>query len=103
MTGSWNEPSTSQAGRGMPAVMIRQLDALSKIMEHATSAEQREVLLAQADMIQRSSEESVPEESERLDVRRRYEAAKASASTRQPMPTPPADRAASALTEPGRA
>ncbi|MHB8465841.1 MAG: DUF2254 domain-containing protein [Acidimicrobiales bacterium] len=68
-----------QAGRGMPAVMIRQLDALAKILEHATTAEQREVLLAQADMIRRSSDESVPEASDRLDVLRRYDAARTSA------------------------
>ena len=30
-----------QAGRGMPAVMIRQLDALAKIMEYTTTPEQR--------------------------------------------------------------
>ncbi len=29
----------------MPAVMIRQLDALAKIAAHATTAEQREMLL----------------------------------------------------------
>jgi uncharacterized membrane protein len=70
-----------QAGRGMPAVMIRQLDALSKIIEHTTSAGQLEVLLAQSDMIRRSSEESIPEEADRLDVRRRYDAVRASART----------------------
>jgi uncharacterized membrane protein len=70
-----------QASRGMPAVMIRQLDALSKIIEHATTAEQRDVLVAQADMIWRSSEASLPEEADRLDVRRHYDAARAAAST----------------------
>ena len=64
-----------QAGRGMPAVMIRQLDALTKIMEHATRSDQRDALVAQADMILRSSEESVPEQADRWDVRRRYDAA----------------------------
>ena len=63
-----------QAGRGMPAVMIRQLDSLSKIIEYATSADQLDALVAQAEMIRRSSEESVPEEADRLDVRRRYDA-----------------------------
>ena len=37
-----------QAGRGMPAVLIRQLDALSKIVEHTTTEQQRELLLEQA-------------------------------------------------------
>jgi uncharacterized membrane protein len=71
-----------QAGRGMPAVMIRQLDALTKVIEHTTTDEQREILMAQADMIRRSSETSVPEESDRRDVCRHYDAAKAS-SVRQ--------------------
>jgi uncharacterized membrane protein len=62
-----------QAGRGMPAVMIRQLDALTKIMEQTTGAEQRELLLAQATMIMHSSEESVPEPSDRADVNRAYD------------------------------
>jgi uncharacterized membrane protein len=63
-----------QAGRGMPAVMIRQLDALAKIMAYTHAVEQRAALLAQADMILHSSEESVPEASDRADVRRRYDA-----------------------------
>jgi uncharacterized membrane protein len=63
-----------QAGRGMPAVMIRQLDGLAKVMTYTTSAEQREVLLEQAEMILRASEESVPEDADRADVRQRYEA-----------------------------
>ena len=63
-----------QAGRGMPAVLIRQLDALEKIMERTTTEAQRAVLLGQADMIERSSQESVPEAADRADVRRRYDA-----------------------------
>jgi uncharacterized membrane protein len=63
-----------QASRAMPAVMIRQLDALTKVMPYTTSARQREVLLQQAEMILRGSEESVPEPADRADVRQRYEA-----------------------------
>ena len=63
-----------QASRGMPAVMIRQLDALTKVMAHTVSAEQRAVLLAQGEMILRLSEESVSEPSDRDDVRRRHAA-----------------------------
>jgi uncharacterized membrane protein len=63
-----------QASRGMPAVMIRQLEAIAKVMAYTTSAEQREVLLEQAEMILRASEESVPEAADRADVRRRYDA-----------------------------
>ena len=61
----------------MPAVMIRQLDGLSKVMAYTTSPSQREVLLEQAEMILRSSEDSVPEERDRADVRRRYDAVRA--------------------------
>jgi uncharacterized membrane protein len=63
-----------QAGRGMPAVMIRQLEALSKVMEYTTTPAQRDVLLQQAQMIRRSSEASVPEPLDRADVERRYDA-----------------------------
>ncbi len=69
-----------QASRGMPAVMIRQLDGLTRVMRRATSAQQRELLLAQAEMILRACEESVPEAADRADVRRRYEAVVAAAS-----------------------
>jgi uncharacterized membrane protein len=57
----------------MPAVMIRQLEALSKIMEHAATEERRELLLDQAAMILRASEESVPEPADRDDVKREYD------------------------------
>jgi uncharacterized membrane protein len=62
-----------QASRGMPAVMIRQLEALTKIMDHATTAERRELLLEQAAMILRICEESVPEPADRADVLREYD------------------------------
>jgi uncharacterized membrane protein len=62
-----------QASTGMPAVMIRQLDALIKIMADTSSAGQRRVLLDQAAMIQRASERSVPEKADRDDIRRPYE------------------------------
>jgi len=63
-----------QAGRGMPAVMIRQLEALSRIMEYTSTPAQRAVLLQQAEMILRESEDSVAEPLDRNDVRRRYDA-----------------------------
>jgi uncharacterized membrane protein len=70
-----------QASRGMPAVMIRQLDAIAKVMAYTSTAEQREVLLEQAEMILRASEESVPEAADRADVRRRYDALRSVDST----------------------
>ena len=69
-----------QAGRGMPAVMIRQLDALTKIMQYASTPEQRGILLEQAAMILQSSIESVPEPSDRADVRREYDLVVAAAT-----------------------
>ena len=63
-----------QASGGMPAVMIRQLDALAEIMQQAPNVEQHRVLLDQAAMIQRASVQSVAEHADRADVQRRYDA-----------------------------
>jgi uncharacterized membrane protein len=71
-----------QAGRGMPAVLIRQLEALTRILEYTSTPEQRAVLMQQADMIRRESEESIPEELDRADVRRRYDSLVATADAR---------------------
>ena len=62
-----------QAGRGMPAVMIRQLDALAKIMERTTTEADRQVLLDQAVMIERLSAGTVDEPSDRADVSRAHQ------------------------------
>ena len=82
-----------QASYGMPAVMIRQLDAIVKIMTDTSSAGQRRVLLDQAAMIQRASERSVPEKADRDDIQRWYEevltAGDRSAERRQAAPRPP--------------
>jgi uncharacterized membrane protein len=61
-----------QAARGMPAVMIRQLDALTRIMERTTSTEDRQVLLDQAAMIERLSANTVDEPTDRADITRAY-------------------------------
>ncbi|MBV9091587.1 MAG: DUF2254 domain-containing protein [Mycobacteriaceae bacterium] len=63
-----------QAGHGMPAVMIRQLDALTTIMEQTTDPARARSIMEQAEMIQRANLESVPEVSDRGDVERRYAA-----------------------------
>ncbi len=63
-----------QAGRGMPAIMIRQLDALAKIMDRAAAPADRQLLLHQAAMIERLSLSSVDEESDRADIQRAYQA-----------------------------
>jgi uncharacterized membrane protein len=63
-----------QASRGMPAVMIRQLDSLAKVMVRTPIPERRELLQREADMVLRVSEESVPEPNDRAAVRQRYDA-----------------------------
>jgi len=62
-----------QASGGMPAVLIRQLDALYTIMA-AAPADRSQVLLEQAAMIARVSERTVPEEADRADIGARYQA-----------------------------
>ena len=70
-----------QAGRGMPAVLIRQLDALAKIVEHTTTEEQHELLLEQAALILEASEQSVPQASDRADVQRAFDNVVAAGTT----------------------
>jgi uncharacterized membrane protein len=62
-----------QAAREMPAVMIRQLDALTKIMERTTTAADQQVLLDQAAMIERLSAGTVDEPADRADISRAYQ------------------------------
>jgi len=62
-----------QAARGMPAVIIRMMDALTNIIEQTTSADQRQVLARQADMIFESAQENVPDANDREDIGRRYQ------------------------------
>ncbi len=61
-----------QAARGMPAVLIRLIDALGSIMFDATSLEQRVVLRRQADMVLRLAEETVSEPNDLEEIRFRY-------------------------------
>ena len=62
-----------QAGRGMPAIMIRQLDALAKIMPRAETDADRAFLAEQAAMIERLAAATVDEPSDLADVRRAYQ------------------------------
>ncbi len=70
-----------QAGRGMPAVMIRQLDALAKVAHFVADGDEQAALMEQADMILESTEGSVPVAADRDDVRRRYEAVAAAVAS----------------------
>jgi uncharacterized membrane protein len=62
-----------QSGRGMPPVVIRQVDAIARIMEYTVTADQRQVLLRQADMLLRASEEAIPDPEDRAVVLGRYQ------------------------------
>lgn len=63
-----------QASDGMPAVMIRQLEALAKIMEQTPDPARRAILLHQADLIQRANLRTVPDSADQADVTARYQA-----------------------------
>ena len=63
-----------QAAVGMPAIMIRQLEALAKIMEQTPDRALQTPLIRQAEAIQRSSLATVADPSDRDDVTERYEA-----------------------------
>ncbi len=62
-----------QAARGMPAVIIRLLDALTVVAAQTTSADQRRTLLRQGDMVLQSAQESVADANDLADVQARYE------------------------------
>jgi uncharacterized membrane protein len=64
----------------MPAVAIRQLSGLGRIMEYAITKDQRAILTRQAEMIMRASEESVREMEDLDDIRARYEEVRALAA-----------------------
>jgi uncharacterized membrane protein len=62
-----------QAGHDMPAILIRQLENLAKIAEHAQTDEPRAVIERQAAMIRRSAFASIPEPNDRDDVEEAYQ------------------------------
>jgi uncharacterized membrane protein len=63
-----------QAAVGMPAIMIRQLDALAKVIEQTPDRRHQTALVRQAEAIQRSNLATVADPSDRDDVTRSYEA-----------------------------
>ena len=75
-----------QAARGMPAIMIRQLDALAKIMQRSQTEDEREFLVGQAAMIERLAVASVDEPADLADVRRAYQGVLDSAPFGSPCP-----------------
>jgi uncharacterized membrane protein len=63
-----------QAGRGMPAIYIRQLENFRKVMAATRTPEEKAIVVRHADMILNASEETVPEPSDRRDVQTAYDA-----------------------------
>ncbi len=63
-----------QAGRGMPAVIIRLLDSLVHITEYTRDETQRQVLRRQAEMIVRGAERDIDEPDDLADILRRHQA-----------------------------
>jgi uncharacterized membrane protein len=61
-----------QASTGMPAIMIRQLDALAKVIEQTPDRARRTVLMRQAEAIQRANLATVADPTDRDDVTQRY-------------------------------
>jgi uncharacterized membrane protein len=64
-----------QAGRGMPAVGIRQLETLGKIAEYTIDDNQRAALARQADMVLRTVIADVVEPNDQDDLRRAHRSA----------------------------
>lgn len=64
-----------QAGVGMPAVLIRQLDALARIGAKVPPGLDRGILVEQAELIRRAAEFSVTEPADLADVMQRYKLA----------------------------
>jgi uncharacterized membrane protein len=62
-----------QAADGMPAVMIRQLDALTKIMEQTPQRPRQRVLLDQAERIQSANLRTVADAADRQAVTDQYD------------------------------
>jgi uncharacterized membrane protein len=62
-----------QAARGMPAVLIRIIDAIAVIVQNTGSEAQRLVLVRQAEMVLRVAEATVSEANDLRDIRERFE------------------------------
>ncbi len=72
-----------QASRGMPAVVIRLMDSLAHVVEYTTSADQRAVLMRQAEMILRAAEQDIQEPNDLAQVRERFASLVAVSEERQ--------------------
>jgi uncharacterized membrane protein len=64
-----------QAGAGMPAVLIRQLENLGKLLRAVRSPELRGVVESHAALILRAGDETVRDEADRADIHAAFDAA----------------------------
>lgn len=71
-----------QASSGMPALYMRQLEAIKAIMDQTTDERHAGILMEQADLIERASAATVPEEHDRCAVHGRFQAVVASRAAR---------------------
>lgn len=62
-----------QVGSGMPAVAIRLLESVAKVLAYTRDDTQRAVLLRQTDMIWRAAQSAISEAEDLLEVQRRYD------------------------------
>ena len=67
-----------QAAAGMPAVLIRQLENLGKLLRAVRTAELREIVESHARLILRAGDETVRDESDRADIHAAFDAAMSS-------------------------
>ena len=82
-----------QASHSMPAVAIRQLDSLSRVMEYTTNDDQRRALLRQATMIFDAAKATTPEPNDLTDVANMYNSVmKVATATDTALPRSPAKR-----------
>ena len=57
----------------MPAVLIRQLENLQKVMTLVTTPDQRETLLQHARLVLETGDQSVPQAADRHDIQVAYD------------------------------
>src|SRR5262249_29149162 len=74
-----------QSARGMPAIFIRLLENLHRIWLVTSDDTVRDEVTRPAELIMRASHESVPEESDRIDVRVAYDALRNTAPIGRPL------------------
>jgi len=69
-----------QAGAGMPAVAIRLLESLAKVLAYTRSEEQRATLLRQADIIWRASQAAHADTEDLQEIQGRFDRLRAGSS-----------------------